>query len=429
MSKPESDTSPQPSPETASPKRPERRPDSVGVETRIDTAHVVEEEQEQINSEAASSDEQQDSAAIEPAGDAGILASQLRAQADQLAAHLRTRQRDLDQREMQLNARAAQLDNDTRSARLWLAEHQAECNERNETLLKKEREVQSRLGRLASAETALQGQCAELDAQQQTHAQALHQRQVELDARAEGIAAREEEIQRLLHREQRLQEEETQLAALREQTESLHIQVVDERQRLEEKTHAERERLVEERRAMVRELQEQRETLRRRSEHNEQSRASLEQLRAELARMHRVTLEIRLATEELWVELSGAAPPARITQSLGRIRSKLAEDYRLANAELSEKRAELQSVRQQLRKQCQTHSKRKRQLDQWVAGCRKELEKQAAWLVAREQELDHQENQFRNQARQWQAERMEYEAEIRRLRASMPQSDLAPASA
>ena len=77
----------------------------------------------------------------------------------------------------------------------------------------------------------------------------------------------------------------------------------------------------------------------------------LEELRAELGRMHRETLEIRLATEELWVQVSGVAPPAVLTRSLGQIRARLADHYRLAGSELDEQKEELQTIRCELAEQ------------------------------------------------------------------------------
>ena len=54
------------------------------------------------------------------------ISRQVQAQAAQLAEHLRTRQQELDYREAELNAWAAQLERDTRAARLWLEERNAE---------------------------------------------------------------------------------------------------------------------------------------------------------------------------------------------------------------------------------------------------------------------------------------------------------------
>jgi predicted nucleic acid-binding Zn-ribbon protein len=59
---------------------------------------------------------------------------QLRGQADQLAAHLRERQRQLEHRESQVNARVAAFEQEIRDARAWLARRNDELNEREARL-------------------------------------------------------------------------------------------------------------------------------------------------------------------------------------------------------------------------------------------------------------------------------------------------------
>ena len=132
-------------------------------------------------------------------------------------------------------------------------------------------------------------------------------------------------------------------------------------------------------------------------------------------RIHRETLEIRLATEELWVQLSGAAPPAALVRSLGRIRTKLADQYRQAGAELAEQKKELEAIRGQLNTQHEKLVEHKRRLEQWAAGRQEECEKQAARLVAREEQLHREETWLREQSRRWQAERAGFQCELQPL--------------
>jgi chromosome segregation ATPase len=136
--------------------------------------------------------------------------------------------------------------------------------------------------------------------------------------------------------------------------------------------------------------------------------------------MHRETLEIRLATEELWVQLAGAAPPAALTRSLGRIRSKLADHYRLATAELQEQKTELESLRGQMSAQYEKLVQQKRQYDQWAAAQRDEAQQHAARLMAREETLREKEAAFDDRAHRWQSERLQFQHEIRRLQARAP---------
>ncbi len=149
---------------------------------------------------------------------------------------------------------------------------------------------------------------------------------------------------------------------------------------VQQQARTQQQQLDAERRRRLAELEKQRQAVERRSEQVDQCQATLEKLRAELSRMHRETLEIRLATEELWGELSGTVPPAALTQSLGRIRSKLADQYRQANAELQSQKDELERIRGQLAEQYKKLEMQKDQFDRPAAARREEAE-QHAWSI------------------------------------------------
>jgi uncharacterized protein (DUF3084 family) len=196
-----------------------------------------------------------------------------------------------------------------------------------------------------------------------------------------------------------------------------------ERRQVHQQARVEKERMLAERDAVLADLNEKRRSLERRSEHVDQCHAALERSRSELGRMHRETLEIRLAAEELWIRLSDAAPPAALTQSLGQIRAKLADHYRLAGSELAEKKKELEALRKCLAEEHRKLSETKSQLERWAAQRHEEIEQQAKRLLARELEIEQQDGEFRDLARQWQAERLGYQQEIRRLQAQVPDAD------
>ncbi len=96
------------------------------VETRIDGAHALtskDGESEAVRSEVG---EAVLAAAMSPLVATSLPTEQLRLQANQLAEHLRSRQRELDQREARLNAQLAQIDLASRQTRLWITEKQGE---------------------------------------------------------------------------------------------------------------------------------------------------------------------------------------------------------------------------------------------------------------------------------------------------------------
>ena len=285
------------------------------------------------------------------------VGEQVRLQADQLAVFLRNRQAELDHREAELNSRIARLDSDTRAARLWLGQREADLAARTEELGKREEflreQHEEQAAQLAAAEAALRQQSQQRQSDNSMTQQAEQLRRRQLENADSQLAETQAEIQKLrdqLRSRQRSLADET--AVLREQMAAEHRNAMDD-------------------------VELKRKAVQRRADQVDRSRAALKQLRAELGRMHRETLEIRLATEELWVQLSGAAPPAALTRSLGRIRSKLAEQYRHANAELIEERKELEAIREQLTNQHESLLKQKRRFEKWVGGCQEECQQQA----------------------------------------------------
>ncbi|MGO9112427.1 MAG: hypothetical protein ACLP9L_24620 [Thermoguttaceae bacterium] len=351
-------------------------------ETRIDSPHSAAKAarfEEVVAAESAGSNRGFDleswgrEEASSPPPNPEAISQQVQVQAAQLAEHLRGRQQLLDHREAELNAWAAKLERDTRAARLWLDERNAELEETAQP--------------------------------------------------AEAIVLQEDAIRRmaeaLAERQQRLSESESELETQRAALQQFHEQLTADRQLLEGESRAQRERMAAEQVRLATEMEQKRREVQQRSEQADQAHAALEQFRAELGRMHRETLEIRLATEELWAELSGSAPSAALTRSLGRIRSRLADHYRMANLELHQKKEELELLRGQLSEQFEKLVRQKGNFDAWAAECREEVEQQAARLLARGEELDRREADMGEYARRTQAEKLELQQEIRRLRAKL----------
>ena len=274
------------------------------------------------------------------------VGEQVRLQADQLAAHLRTRQKELDHREAEVNSRTARLESEERAARLWLEQREAELASQKAELakrlaesLKSRQEAEKRLARLAAAEAAQQ---------------------------------------------RRLQEASTSLPSSgKTPTETCKppVETSNPSLFLGDETAAISERMVAEYRQAMADVEQKRQVVGRRADDVERSRAALKRLRAELGQIHRETLEIRLATEELWAQLSNAAPPDVLVKSLGRIRAKLADQYRQADAELAEERKELETIRQQLIDQYDKLVEQKRQFENWVADCQTECRDESKTLA------------------------------------------------
>ena len=232
--------------------------------------------------------------------------------------------------------------------------------------------LRKRQSELDHREAELNSRIARWEAESRSARLWMDERETEVASRSEELSKQQQEVERRLAR----------LAAVEAaQAKGGRRSPADATAPGEQSATAAQYRLV------LADLERKREAVQRRADHVDHCRASLIQLRDELTRMHRETLEIRLATEELWVQLSGAAPPAALTRSLGRIRTRLAEQYQQANAELAEQKTELESVRSQLIEQHETLRVQKQRFDQWLVHRQEELEQQASCLVAREQEL------------------------------------------
>jgi hypothetical protein len=374
-----------------------RGPGNEASPTRIDPAH------ERVSARDLIADEKPSTCEVVPDAPS---AERLRLQADQLAARLSSRQRDLDQREAELNSKIARWESEVRVARLWLSERETDLERRNEELarLQQEAEEHPDLRRIKEADG--RKQTSEPPAARNAE---IDRREAELRHLAETLTARQKQCD----------EAEERLAKAQAETAQLQEQLLRQQRAFQDESAAAREKMLAEHQRAMAELAHKRQVVERRAEEVDKSRATLKQLRNELGHMHRETLEIRLATEEVWVRLSGAAPPAALTQSLGRIRAKLAEQQHQAEAETAHERQELESIRSELTKQQATLVEQKRQFDQWVADRQKESGRQASRLIAREQQLHRQEIEHGEQSRAWQAERMKYEQELRRLRAEL----------
>ncbi len=117
-----------------------------------------------------------------------------------------------------------------------------------------------------------------------------------------------------------------------DQTQRLHRQLAETRSEVQREGRLQRQRMAAQQRRAQAELEKERKAVERRADQVDRDRATLEKLRGKLSKMHHETLEIRLATEELWERLSGVVPPDVLTRLLERIRSKLSEQYRIPSS-------------------------------------------------------------------------------------------------
>lgn len=278
------------------------------------------------------------------------------------------------------------------------------------------------------AETALVAERQQIDAQRAAALEVvrlamagLERRRVAIEAQAEklerearvppvDLVAREEQLgrdrQSLQERASVLEQAEARLAATGQEAERLAAELRKQQAALDEAGRAERRRIeIEERRALA-ELERQREAVVRRSRQVDQAQAAMEQLRAELGQVHRESLELRLATEQVWLQLSASVSPVELTRSLAEIRARLADAYRDANGELRRRKEDLEAIRDQLAQQHEELLGKKHELDAWAERRQTQIEEMAQRLVTREQELHQQEIELADRARSLELQRL-----------------------
>src|SRR5688500_15800765 len=109
-----------------------------------------------------------------------IRLEQVELQAAQLGDHLRDRLREVDRREAQVNARAAQLEADLRANRIWLREREHEFQEREAQLRRQVEDLQ------AARRNSAGGECGDM----QAVSEQLTERQHQLQLRENELRAR-----------------------------------------------------------------------------------------------------------------------------------------------------------------------------------------------------------------------------------------------
>lgn len=385
---------------------------------------------------------------------------------DQRQAELDERESGLAAREEELETRFTQQRDATSALEVLRSEHEATVATRTAELDAREAELEERAAQIAMEAAAQRGVVKELDARreelrvelaeirrvQEDNLIELQRAQDELAAQRETtlaelqherddaaavLQAERDELERLRNTpseyQVRMQEEldEREANLDRRETESVTIelrvrQALIEVERLQAELYEERERLAvqqkhdrlelaEARRRIENDAAEKQKLLQRQNEQLDFRRAAVKQEQADLAEAQRETLEMRLVVEELWTQLSGVVPPAALTENVARLRSRLADQYRLQQHELAAQRAELITLRNDLAAESDKLRLQTAELQRWAEARHEEIERQASFLAGREQELERQDSELAQRSSQWRQDRGRLELEIRRL--------------
>jgi hypothetical protein len=279
--------------------------------------------------------------------DTQTVGSQLREQALELAGILRDKQRMLEQRESELNARSALLENELRAARL----------------------KQLRPDRSPMESTAAVGRGDAVD--------------------SSDAAARRPEPEREWSEDRGMHAD----AGGNEQDQSEQFELLEQQRRL----------------------------LRQREDRLERRQRRVEAMHDEVTVLHREAMELRLASEQVWLDLKEEFPGEVLTQSMAETRARIADHYRMAHDALAQRKDELREWRDELNLQEQRLRQQRREIQMWADRRYDEIESRLAKLTVRERELDELESQLQRQSFQWQQQREAYRQQIEQLSRQLPQ--------
>jgi hypothetical protein len=196
-------------------------------------------------------------------------------------------------------------------------------------------------------------------------------------------------------------------------------QLDQRREQLEAQSRLDRRRLAELQRKKEAELAQKKHSVEQQAERVDHRQAAVERSRLELTRQQRDAIEMRLAAEELQVQLAGSMAPAAWERSLAALRQRMSEYYRLEASVLSQRQSELEALKSDLVVEHEKLSQRQQELQVWATARHAELEQQASRLEAREQELSRQQNAWEEQQQLWREEKFAQQQRVRRLSAEL----------
>ena len=162
-------------------------------------------------------------------------------------------------------------------------------------------------------------------------------------------------------------------------------------------------------------LEQQRQEIRQRELKLGRHQTQTEQMHEEVTDLHREAIEMRLATEQVWMDLMEEFPSEERARVMDEVRGRLAEHYRMANDTLARRKDELHELRSELNQQEQRLRQQRRDVQIWADRRYDEVEARVAKLILRERELDQLEGEFQRQSLQWQQQRAAYRQEIEQL--------------
>ena len=351
----------------------------------------------------------------------------------------------LDARESELDERQAGLDvasEHVAKERAKLGDRQARLDEQATRLATQQEQLNEASQKVvaeAREARAAADQAARLRAESELESERIAESKSDMEQRERALESRQQEIRHALERYERLGITERRLAELQEQaahhatherqlaqTESLLEQerasLAEAREGMarresewREKVEGERSQIESDRAEQRVQIKADRDRLARREEEVARREEGLRRLKGEVEATQREVLEMRLATEETWAQLTGLLAPAALTKSIARVRSQLADYYTRAQQEIAESRGSLRDAAERVAAEARALEERRVSVEEWSGRRHEELGAVAEKLMGRERELARQQQQYEKAEAHWNAERSEFRERIRDL--------------
>ncbi len=160
------------------------------------------------------------------------------------------------------------------------------------------------------------------------------------------------------------------------------------------------------------ELESERRMLAERKNELDRRQATLQRMQSDTQAMHREALEMRLVTEQLWVEISDQAAPEHVQELLNSLRARLDEHYAEQQSGIDNQASELVTLKETIEQKQEELRSQSAQLQQWVEDRHDEIKSYAAEVDAREMLLDRREHRMHEEFSKWEATRNAYQKQL-----------------
>jgi chromosome segregation ATPase len=163
------------------------------------------------------------------------------------------------------------------------------------------------------------------------------------------------------------------------------------------------------------EMESERRLLAERKIELDRRKSVLQRMQDETQALHREALEMRLTTEQLWIELSEKAPADHVNELLASLRGRLDEHYTAQQKTIGDRKSELVDLKQLIEAKQEDIREQSSKLQEWVESRHDEIKSFAAEVDAREMLLDHREHRMREEFAKWEAQRGSYQQQLQGL--------------